>query len=541
MAWAASSSPCVILPNRVVALTQTVYIPAWKWIVGGGFASVIQPAPSGTFDEGWLLVFNSTDRTNWVVQYPNMLVGGVSKVRFLNPDAVSGVRGIFAFGSYVFEDLRFRGYTQAIKKPDTLYCDSFEVRRVIADMPQSDTEYQIYLGGLGDGCVVEQFHAPILNPGSTVATKGLYMHGVAGGKVSHCIGGDHKLYQSHNVKIVSGHYEIGQIIVDSSSVSIDTTTFWPGIKIPLLFQATDGERYVSSIRDSSFVYAASFSEWTGAHIQLSAEHALKIDNTHSRWTVNGVISNSQPHGLRIAKSDGAALTDYMDLSYLFSERSQIDHNYTVRRSHAINQIDTLFPGLASAAANTSISWKASAGTYYYKCIVLYDNLRKLGRNSTSAEVSYVATNGGNGARLVLDFGGKPKLGKVRMYRGTAPGSYDNYADVDCCGAVYLNDNGVDVNGFAWVARTAGATDTINSSLNDSNIAWRGEMCEVTAGVQPSTGSWRLGDFVRRVTTSNPIDGNSMYFLGYARMTQGPNHTSGTDWAPCRVSTVSPAI
>lgn len=540
-AWAASEISGVIMPNSATIPEETIYLPCRKYMQGGGFASVIQPATGGAYDDGWLFVFNSMDRANWTTQYPNMLSGGARMLCFLNPDAVAGARGMFAFGSYVFEDLRFRGYTQSIRKPDSLYCDSFEVRRVIVDMPQSDSEYQIYLGGLGDGCVVEQLHCPIITPGSTVATKGLFMRGVAGGKISHCIGGDHKLYQSHAVKIVGGHYEIGTLEVDSSSVSIDTTTFWPGIKVPLKFTSTDGERYTSSLRDASFVFAAGFAEWTGNHIELSPEHALKIDNSHARWTVGNAISNSQPQGLRIGKADGSALTDFNDISYVLSERCQIDHGYSVRRNHALNQVDTLFPGVSSAAEKSGVTWKGSSGTYYYKALVIYDNLRKIGRASTNADVFIALVLGGSGARLVLDFGLKPKVGKVRIFRGTTAGSYTSYADVDCCGAVYLYDDGVSLSGFPWVTRAAGGVDTINQSLNDSNIRWSGETCEITAGVQPSTGSWRLGDFVRKVTgAANPVDANGMYWFGYARLTQGSNHVDGTDWAKCRMSVVSPA-
>lgn len=55
---------------------------------------------------------------------------------------------------------------------------------------------------------------------------------------------------------------------------------------------------------------------------------------------------------------------------------------------------------------------------------------------------------------------------------------------------------------------------------------------------PSDGGWTQGDFVNK---SNPSkDGNNMTILGWTRLTTGTGNVSGTDWAICYVSHVSPA-
>jgi len=60
-----------------------------------------------------------------------------------------------------------------------------------------------------------------------------------------------------------------------------------------------------------------------------------------------------------------------------------------------------------------------------------------------------------------------------------------------------------------------------------------------SGAVPGNGTWRQGDFVWRDNNS-ALDINSMFILGWMRLTNGSNHTVGTDWAIARVSHVSPA-
>ena len=55
---------------------------------------------------------------------------------------------------------------------------------------------------------------------------------------------------------------------------------------------------------------------------------------------------------------------------------------------------------------------------------------------------------------------------------------------------------------------------------------------------PAANYYVTGEFVWK--TAPGIDGNQMVELGWSRLTTGTAHVSGTDWAICRCSTVSPA-
>jgi hypothetical protein len=59
-----------------------------------------------------------------------------------------------------------------------------------------------------------------------------------------------------------------------------------------------------------------------------------------------------------------------------------------------------------------------------------------------------------------------------------------------------------------------------------------------ASAMPNSGEYARGDFV--YNTLPAIDGNDMVVLGWSRLTTGSNHVSGTDWAICHVSHVTPA-
>jgi hypothetical protein len=59
-----------------------------------------------------------------------------------------------------------------------------------------------------------------------------------------------------------------------------------------------------------------------------------------------------------------------------------------------------------------------------------------------------------------------------------------------------------------------------------------------ATAMPTTGEYARGDFI--FNTQPSIDGSNMIILGWMRLITGTSHVSGTDWAVCRVSHVSPA-
>lgn len=204
---------------------------------------------------------------------------------------------------------------------------------------------------------------------------------------------------------------------------------------------------------------------------------------------------------------------------------------------------TTVNGIESATFDTGFKgpFRAASATYYYRAAILHDKIRAVGILG-GLEVTQAAVNGVSGAislRLGLDLPGGGFI--ARIYRGTTPGSYDRYVDVPVLEAGRLYDSGVDIGGYPWLARTAGAPDVVNAGLSGGIELSPGERTSASdaygrivvfalANTMPSTGGWRRGDEIRFAT---PLVNGSMRQTGWRRLTNctsaAPAHTLDTDW------------
>ena len=77
-----------------------------------------------------------------------------------------------------------------------------------------------------------------------------------------------------------------------------------------------------------------------------------------------------------------------------------------------------------------------------------------------------------------------------------------------------------------------------TSQNDAQIPSKNVIGRNYTNAQPANGAWVQGDFVSRNNTST-TDSNSLFILGWQRITTGTGNTAGTDWLTANVSHVSP--
>lgn len=188
------------------------------------------------------------------------------------------------------------------------------------------------------------------------------------------------------------------------------------------------------------------------------------------------------------------------------------------------------------------TWKAASGTYYYRAAIYHDRPRAVGVLG-ALEVSASPTNGNTGVALKLGYDIAGGGYMIRIYRGTATGSYDRYVDVPVVEAGYLFDSGLDVGGFVWITRTAGAPDPVNAGLCGGIELTPGERTTASdaygrctavslTGAMPTVGGWRRGD---RVTIPNSAVTGTLRQTGWRRLTNctsaAPSHVLGTDWEP----------
>jgi hypothetical protein len=195
-----------------------------------------------------------------------------------------------------------------------------------------------------------------------------------------------------------------------------------------------------------------------------------------------------------------------------------------------------FPGI-TAASPVSIDgsielWDIAYGTYYYRARWLLDPVREAGKNG-GAEVSATITSSEDTIQLNVSFPPITGRGIVRVYRGTAPGSYTEFADIHAVSLDKLYDLGTTVNGITWLSRSAGGMDS--NSVSPTKIELKGDIVSIweNGANEPLFGDWVAGDEI--INTMPTVDGNNLILEKRICTLAG---TPGT-WAPVYSKTTSP--
>jgi hypothetical protein len=553
-----SGAKNIEIPDDRFEVTNTWRLPSGVNVKGrGGRFSKIVPKAGGDISSngGRIIIGNgktspSIDNTTWQTTYPNMMSGEISLLQFINEDSLTEMNGLLLMGSYISDELWFDSFNQAVSRPTGLYADSFEIHRLFVQRALGNTKYQVEVQGLGDGFVMEGCHFPYdtINGWST---KGARIVGVAGGRIDNGIGGDYLIERCAQLDFRAGHWERGQHIYDSSNVN-HQGVFLPDTRIPVITRGTlassnNESRFICSFTNTAFRNIEGLMEWSGFHIQQGASVQIAVDNCYQEWSAQGDFSRNQQAGIRLCQEDGTTpLPSFNSYSYLTSKKAFVNIPYRVDLDHFIRCLDDVFTGLVSASTrveavgsrNAGVNqWKIATGTFYYNAQIMYDTTRAIGRSPTNSEVSATVSSLGTMVVLNASFGNKPRSGIIRLYRGTTPGVYDQFVDIHTIGSTWLHDDGVLVNGIAWVARTPGAMNVINSM--GESLRFSGGLVEMVSTALPNTaGTWTKGDRITRI--DSVVDANNMLLIGHHRLTSSSGTSTTTDWANLRTSTVSPA-
>jgi hypothetical protein len=540
-----SGAKRIWVPAGTYSLATTIFVPVGVEIWCEPRSVVFRPRSGGTLTDGYLFIWNSTDGATWTTSFPNTNAGGLYNAEFQNPSNIASAKGVELFCPAVIQQCKFDNFTQSITKPASFYIDGVVLRHIFAQNPQGNTEYQIDLQGLGDGLVIEDVHAPY-NTIAAATTKAVKLRGCNGGVISASVAGDYLFELCDGVLFTGFHLEQSQVIVDSSSIKFLSGQMYPTTRTPFVLQGTAADgggfgRWHVDFDSVQFVWVEGLFEFNGFFVQLSPGMQCSFRNVYRKWTTNEGLNRSQLAGIRICQADGSTgISDFNNLSYLMSANSYVGANYAVSVDHSIRMLDAAFTGLTSTQVSTSglasESWKIATGTYYYQAQLVYDTVRAVGKSSAAGETS-VTVSGTNALVITtVNYGTKPRQGFVKLYRGTAPGSYNSFVIIPVVGSALLYDNGTHCNGFAWESRGAGAVDAINST--GELLKFWGKYVEFWTNATPTTGTWTQADVIRR--TNSTVDGSNMLIYGQYRLTTGSGHNTTTDWAFMRTSTVSPA-
>lgn len=468
----------ILLP----ADTDIIFVPG----------SHVKTAAGGSYTANGLFLINTTNGTGWDTPYPGIR-SSARNVRVVNSADPSNVVGAMIIGAPIYIENINVSHGHFSVKGTSNYLDQVRINGAMA-AEQQGSNYAIELSNLGDGLSIKAAHAYI--SGGLITPKNVRLNACQGGEIQGSIGGDIYFSQCRAVKMHGGHHETGVITIDGSDVSIDDTMLWVGT-LPGIKEVSNpgGERRTVNLRNVTWVYRREITTATTAFdLQVGTGYHTTIENCSRCYGSNGTAYNSEKFGIFVANSAGTALTEWNNYSYALSRRGEIDTNQKVSSLFSVNTgsgTPALFNG--SGLATTSV-WQAAGGTYYYQAQLIYDGGRRLGVNSSSAELFFTVTNGGNCPYFVVGpgFGSRTQNCFLRLYRGTAANTYDSYVDLPLLSARQIVDRGDTCCGFAWISRTATVVATL---FETTAFQHRGSTVKCTiATIPPSgVGTWVVGD------------------------------------------------
>jgi hypothetical protein len=170
------------------------------------------------------------------------------------------------------------------------------------------------------------------------------------------------------------------------------------------------------------------------------------------------------------------------------------------------------PYLSQIYSDANFKWNSPTRTYYYKCCLVYDETRKIGK-TWCTEIEKALTENGSSALIVMS--GVPNS-NVKLYRGKTKGLYNSCAMLSPC-TTKMYDRGTFVNGTKWEDRAEADIDTYLSP--SSFIQNQDGTVTIWADTTPTVGTWQKRD---RIFNNNIASGNvkSWVFNGTSWISEG---------------------
>lgn len=532
---------------------ETVLVPYDRSISGEGWATKLLVAESPAVSV--LFGLNTNGAGAWIKPFPGALNSKVEQFYIDGRQAAAATLVAFQFGGgYHFRDIHALGLNTVIQQVNQ-YSDQITVERVtVAEQPDA-TQWAIDLKWAGDARRVDQIHSYRKNYATlaeAVSTKFLRVRYANGVTVTNVINGDVLIEGCTSARLESLHMEDGVVTFKESSGSLSNALFWMrGDAMTLMsvvpLVAEYGE--YSSLHpgvvhwsDIGFTYEESF---PGGYSSTKHNFSIKSDpypyighvriERLFRMTKpqGGLASLGQKYGVSCGMAD---FDNYSHFASIASEwRNSRWHITGDSGDLPFNDgiLDT-----STSLVGVDYTFTGATGTYYYRAQLLLDKIRKIGIGG-DLEVSLAAINGGVSPILVLTDVARTTA-CIRIYRGTASGSYDKVVDIPLIAGARFVDAGGDIGAYQWQSRTAGGMDPINAGAPAkytlrpgssaftvaSNAYGNVEAYVRSNGVLPTQGEWRTGDKWLRIT---PVSDGFQVFHGWVRMTTGTSHVEGTDW------------
>jgi hypothetical protein len=508
-------------------------------IIGKGPDCEIIPMAGGTFTNGFMFYLNTNDGSTVIEELPAKIVGELSGFHVNNAvNSIAGLRFALFHGGYQFKNIMLTRMSQFVSKMK-FYADFITIEHCHYRQPQDQsTYYAVDLGsGLGDASCIKKVDFPEHNGNET---KGIRLSQAFNCNINNVLNGEHYIENSKGVSWANDHNEGGHITVDRSSVDFYGGTHYNGSDatppVKLVDTGQDGTvRHNVTFTNRKFVVMSGGEGNPGSKdVWVHPKYNVSFKDCHRFISQNGVISKSAIHGILIADSSGVDIDDFNNYSHICSRDSRVEAEHV----HAFTKIDNRSAGAIdgiAASSTTTSDWtfSGSTDTYYYKAQLFLDPVRLLGKTG-GVEFSQALTNGGDAAILLVSLGDYTTNCMMRVYRGTATGSYDQCVNVPLVSVRSLVDEGNTLNSFPWISRIAGPEDTINQSFDESLTYSNGTVVAEIVGSLPTVGVFKRGDQLIKLNAA--VVGDKLN-REVNRLVSGSAHVLGVDWVRGYISTV----
>jgi len=377
------------------------------------------------------------------------------------------------------ERLYLQYFTDGVVTAD--YCDTMVVKFVIfGSGPPSG--YLLRQGSNGDSWLVEQCSVENYYSGAALHERGMFRGGYVSNHIfRNIIGGCFYFDSSLNITIEGWHMETpGNTIplqINGAVVTVRRSNWLNNRSVvPVVVNDTDGYRRTNLVlEDCTFIsyFNTLQARTSDIHIQaINSSSFLELHNVTSFPQASGHWMSEHCQLGVVVTSDNSALNT--ELAKLKNKRLFTNARIFCRsgnwqivpldgllRYHAISN-----PSLGWIGAVSTFMSSLAAGTYYYKLAIYYDD-----GLHTAASSEYSATASANQCiGMSPTFRGGNAI--LRIWRGTASGSYDRYVDIPLAkiDSGYLHDQGDFIYGFSWITSSVPTPPTANTTMEGVEYA-----------------------------------------------------------------------
>jgi len=517
--------------------------------------TVFEPIVGGNYTENYLFFVNlSTIATNTPIDSAINNRQFIVEDIFIN-NTLYDIDGTVIHGfKYACRVEAQRIYSYRIGKlfsiysGDSSYIDRMKFRQIVGTRRGDLTSYLIELPMLGDGYEISQIvggHTDVQPSDNT--SKGLYVRGQSGIKISGLVGGNHTFKNTRNYTLSDSHLEGAYIENIDSSGTIRNNYFFnvtAAIDATIQLKSEGGQynnRYTLTIEENEFALIENFKDGWGANkpdIKIHSHYNIILRDNRRVSTFSGSISTRQYTGILLSDENGNLLDTYNNYSHIYSPQEiRINLGKIITKGTTLG-VSGAFTGISTVAGDSVSTFKGDSGTYYYQAQVIIDPARMLGSTPTGLEKSLTLDYNDSIPKIVGSWNEINHRGIiVRLYRGTTSGVYDKYVDIPLVMCNLFYDNGLAVNGIVWKDRPPGAIDTLNNRLCAGNFEIINNVVRVqsTHTESPDQGTWIQGDFIEKINSLPSVNNNIL--MGWKRLTSGSGHVAGTDWQAIYLKTV----